>query len=154
MPRLHLLPSCTALVLLAGCAATPLRIPDPIALPARTDAAADAAGRTAAWLFDRQAIDGHWRAPLEGDTILESEYLLLLAWAGRTADPHAPGACARHKRVQKMMNPMNVPVANVLNDAWNEYPEYADPNNRPAPRKGPKDFYIKSSREDGRLKTR
>ena len=61
---------------------------------------------------------------------------------------------ARHKRVQKMMNPMNVPVANVLNDAWNEYPEYADPNNRPAPRKGPKDFYIKSSRDDGRLKTR
>ncbi|MFM8435093.1 MAG: prenyltransferase/squalene oxidase repeat-containing protein, partial [Planctomycetia bacterium] len=59
------------------------------------DAAADAAGRTAAWLFDRQAIDGHWRAPLEGDTILESEYLLLLAWAGRTADPHAPGACRR-----------------------------------------------------------
>ena len=61
---------------------------------------------------------------------------------------------ARHKRVQKMMNPMNVPVANVLNDAWNEYPEYADPNNKPAPKKGPKDFYIKSSRDDGRLKTR
>jgi len=61
---------------------------------------------------------------------------------------------ARHKRVQKMMNPMNVPVANVLNDAWNEYPEHADPNNKPAPKKGPKDFYIKSSRDDGRLKTR
>ena len=61
---------------------------------------------------------------------------------------------ARHKRVQKMMNPMNVPVANVLNDAWNEYPEYADPNNKPAPKKGPKEFYIKSSRDDGRLKTR
>ena len=61
---------------------------------------------------------------------------------------------ARHKRVQKMMNPMNVPVANVLNDAWAENPEYADPNNRPAPKKGPKDFYIKSSREEGRLKTR
>ena len=61
---------------------------------------------------------------------------------------------ARHKRVQKMMNPMNVPVANVLNDAWAENPEYADPNNRPAPKKGPKDFYIKSSRDDGRLKTR
>ena len=60
----------------------------------------------------------------------------------------------RHKRVQKMMNPMNVPVANVLNDAWSEYPEYADPNNKPAPKKGPKDFYIKSSRDDGRLKTR
>ena len=61
---------------------------------------------------------------------------------------------ARHKRVQKMMNPMNVPVANVLNDAWAENPEYADPNNRPAPKKGPKDFSIKSSRDDGRLKTR
>ena len=61
---------------------------------------------------------------------------------------------ARHKRVQKMMNPMNVPVANVLNDAWAENPEYADPNNKPAPEKGPKDFYIKSSRDDGRLKTR
>ena len=61
---------------------------------------------------------------------------------------------ARHKRVQKMMNPMNVPVANVLNDAWNEVPEYADPDNKPAPKKGPKDFYIKSSRDDGRLKTR
>ena len=60
----------------------------------------------------------------------------------------------RHQRVQKMMNPMNVPVANVLNDAWAENPEYADPNNRPAPKKGPKDFYIKSSREEGRLKTR
>ena len=61
---------------------------------------------------------------------------------------------ARHKRVQKMMNPINVPVANVLNDAWSEYPEYADPDNKPAPTKGPKDFYIKSSRDEGRLKTR
>ena len=60
----------------------------------------------------------------------------------------------RHQRVQKMMNPRNVPVANVLNDAWNEYPEYADPKNKPAPKKGPKDFYIKASRDDGRLKTR
>lgn len=61
---------------------------------------------------------------------------------------------ARHQRIQKMMNPMNVPVANVLNDAWNEYPEYADPHNKPAPKKGPKDFYVKASRDDGRLKTR
>jgi hypothetical protein len=61
---------------------------------------------------------------------------------------------ARHQRLQKMMNPMNVPVANVLNDAWDPYPQYADPRNRPAPKKGPKDFYIKSSRDGGRLKTR
>ena len=61
---------------------------------------------------------------------------------------------ARHKRVQKMMNPMNVPVANVLNDAWDPYPEYANPQNKPASKKGPKDFSVKSSREEGRLKTR
>ena len=30
------------------------------------------------WLLDRQAADGHWCAELEGDTILESEYLLYL----------------------------------------------------------------------------
>jgi len=59
------------------------------------DAAADAACRTSHWLAERQAFDGHWRGPLEGDTILESEYLLILAWAGRTSDPHAPGACRR-----------------------------------------------------------
>lgn len=54
---------------------------------------------------------------------------------------------ARHKRVQKMMNPMNVPVANVMNDAWDENPEYANPKNKPAPQKGPRVFSIKSSRD-------
>jgi len=39
-----------------------------------------ACAATAAWLRQRQAADGHWRGPLEGDTILESEYLLILAW--------------------------------------------------------------------------
>ena len=54
---------------------------------------------------------------------------------------------SRHKRVQKMMNPMNVPVANVMSDAWDENPEYANPKDRPAPKKGPSVFYIKSSRD-------
>jgi len=54
---------------------------------------------------------------------------------------------ARHKRVQKMMNPMNVPVANVMSDAWDENPEYAKPKDKPAPKKGPAVFYIKSSRD-------
>ncbi|NBS15102.1 MAG: hypothetical protein EBT57_09955 [Verrucomicrobia bacterium] len=59
---------------------------------------------------------------------------------------------ARHKRVQKMMNPMNVPVANVMSDAWDENPEYANPKDKPAPKKGPAVFYIKSSRDGcGRL---
>jgi squalene-hopene/tetraprenyl-beta-curcumene cyclase len=50
--------------------------------------------RVSGWLLARQAHDGHWRGPLEGDTILESEYLLLLAWAGRLTGPEVPG-CAR-----------------------------------------------------------
>ncbi len=44
---------------------------------------ADGAARTVDWLLSRQHPDGHWRGPLEGDSILESEYLILLAWAGR-----------------------------------------------------------------------
>lgn len=35
------------------------------------------------WLLERQAIDGHWCAELEGDTILESEYLIYLHFIGR-----------------------------------------------------------------------
>ena len=35
------------------------------------------------WLLDRQEPDGHWVAELEGDTILESEYILLLQFLGR-----------------------------------------------------------------------
>ncbi len=50
---------------------------------------------TADWLRERQAVDGHWRGPLEGDTILESEYLLILAWAGRLDREEVPGAARR-----------------------------------------------------------
>ena len=38
--------------------------------------------RTRDWLLDEQHADGHWVAELEGDTILESEYILLLAFLG------------------------------------------------------------------------
>jgi squalene-hopene/tetraprenyl-beta-curcumene cyclase len=50
---------------------------------------------TADWLRQRQAADGHWRGPLEGDTILESEYLLILAWAERLDGVEVPGAARR-----------------------------------------------------------
>ncbi len=59
-----------------------------------------AGAATAEWLRERQAADGHWRGPLEGDTILESEYILLLAWAGRLDCPHVPGAVRRILREQ------------------------------------------------------
>src|SRR5207247_784154 len=36
-----------------------------------------------------QAHDGHWVGELQGDTILESEYILLLAFLGREKDETA-----------------------------------------------------------------
>jgi squalene-hopene/tetraprenyl-beta-curcumene cyclase len=48
-----------------------------------------AIGRTRDWLLARQHADGHWCGELEGDTILESEYILLLAWLGREQSPIA-----------------------------------------------------------------
>ncbi len=38
---------------------------------------------SARWLLDRQHADGFWVGELEGDSILESEYILLLTWLGR-----------------------------------------------------------------------
>ena len=55
---------------------------DPPAAPDHTSVV-EAIAAAAGWLLDRQHEDGHWRGPLEGDTILESEYILILAWAGR-----------------------------------------------------------------------
>ncbi|MFN9273002.1 MAG: squalene--hopene cyclase [Planctomycetia bacterium] len=60
----------------------------------------DSVGLTADWLAKRQYADGHWRGPLEGDTILESEYTLILTWAGKLDDPHLAGAAERILREQ------------------------------------------------------
>ena len=49
----------------------------------RIDAAIDAARQR---LLSLQCTDGHWCGELEGDTILESEYLLLLHYLGRPRD--------------------------------------------------------------------
>ncbi|MBI1247624.1 squalene--hopene cyclase [bacterium] len=43
----------------------------------------DSIERTTSWLLEQQADEGYWCAELEGDSILQSEYLLLLAWARR-----------------------------------------------------------------------
>lgn len=39
------------------------------------------------FLCSLQQEDGHWCAELEGDTILESEYVMLMHYIGRTEDP-------------------------------------------------------------------
>jgi squalene-hopene/tetraprenyl-beta-curcumene cyclase len=51
----------------------------------------DAMRRTQHWLLRRQETEGYWCAELEGDTILESEFILLWAFLGRREDP----LCAR-----------------------------------------------------------
>ena len=43
--------------------------------------------RSTDWLLARQHDEGYWVAELEGDTILESEYVLLLAFLGLESDP-------------------------------------------------------------------
>jgi squalene-hopene/tetraprenyl-beta-curcumene cyclase len=43
----------------------------------------EAIAKSREWLLDQQHADGHFCGELEGDSILESEYLLLLAWLGR-----------------------------------------------------------------------
>ncbi len=45
--------------------------------------------RSRQWLLARQHDEGYWVGELEGDTILESEYILLLAYLGREDSPHA-----------------------------------------------------------------
>jgi len=72
---------------------------------------------------------------------------LLMSWTGFTRAESYADYVARHKRIQKMVNPMNVPVANALNDQWDANPQYANPNDRVST-PGPKKFYIKSSRDD------
>ncbi len=58
--------------------------------------------RSSEWLLDRQHGEGFWVAELEGDTILESEYILLLAFLGRETDP----VCLRMARyIQEKQRP-------------------------------------------------
>ncbi len=51
-----------------------------IALHPQLDTAIE---RTCDWFRERQHAEGYWVGELEGDTILESEYILLLTWLGR-----------------------------------------------------------------------
>ena len=53
-----------------------------------------AISRTRQWLLGQQASDGSWCAELQGDSILESETVLLLAFLGREDSPSAKQAAA------------------------------------------------------------
>src|SRR4051794_23074258 len=53
----------------------------------------EAMGATSRWLLDQQHAEGYWVGELEGDTILESEYVLLMAYLGRVDEPNCAKAC-------------------------------------------------------------
>jgi len=57
--------------------------------------------RTANYLLDRQHTEGYWLAELEGDTILESEYILLLAFLGREDSLEAKAAAEYIRQHQR-----------------------------------------------------
>ena len=70
------------------------------------DAVKTALDRTSDWLLARQTDEGYWVGELEGDTILESEYVLLMAFLGLESDPVwrrlravYPGPSARRRRL-------------------------------------------------------
>ena len=67
--------------------------------------------RTRQWLLGEQADDGSWCAELEGDTILESEYILLLAFLNRH-DSEIALKCARH-----LLEKQNA------DGGWSQYPD-------------------------------
>jgi squalene-hopene/tetraprenyl-beta-curcumene cyclase len=62
-------------------------------------------------LLARQQTDGHWVGELQGDTILESEYILLMAFLGREREPQVVKA-ARYLLTQQMAE-----------GGWNNYPD-------------------------------
>jgi squalene-hopene/tetraprenyl-beta-curcumene cyclase len=69
--------------------AAPPAAPDPRDLDWADEVAA-ALERGRAGLLARREPDGHWCGELEGDTILESEFVLLLAVLGKHDDPRLP----------------------------------------------------------------
>src|SRR5579872_7100136 len=63
----------------------------------------DATERARQWLLDQQAADGYWLGELEGDSILESEYILLLTFLGLEKNKKKIQALARYL-IQKQEN--------------------------------------------------
>ncbi len=51
--------------------------------PAAEASVDSAVSRAVAWLLDNQTPEGYWNPELEGDTILESEYIILMRFLGR-----------------------------------------------------------------------
>ncbi len=79
-------------------APSPTEVPPADALWTRIDRAIAAARQA---LLDQQQPDGHWCARLEGDSILESEYVLTKVYLGRGEDPKVGKAAEALRRAQR-----------------------------------------------------
>src|SRR5262249_42928897 len=79
--------------------------------PVHSSPLAAAVDQTCRYLLSRQAPDGHWVGELQGDTILESEYVLLMAFLGREHEERVAKA-ARYILDQQMPE-----------GGWSNYPE-------------------------------
>ena len=75
-----------------------LRALSPLAIVGGLD---DAIARTQQWMLSQQHATGYWCGELEGDTILESEYILLLAWLGK-GQSEVARKCANYILEQQM----------------------------------------------------
>jgi squalene-hopene/tetraprenyl-beta-curcumene cyclase len=65
------------------------------------DRSVEALEATTRWLLDQQHREGYWVGELEGDTILESEYVLLMAYLGLLDDPSCVKACRYIRQQQR-----------------------------------------------------
>lgn len=87
-------------------------IPSPLLTPAAVDRPMSAALADAReHMLTLQQADGHWVAELQGDTILESEYILLLAFLGEENSPVARKAADYILRQQQ------------ADGSWSNYPD-------------------------------
>jgi squalene-hopene/tetraprenyl-beta-curcumene cyclase len=74
---------------------SPMGLRESISTPPLANTLRQAIFRAQQWLLAHQEADGFWVAELEGDTILESEFLLLLAFLNEEHTPLAK-KCARY----------------------------------------------------------
>ncbi len=90
-----------------------LRTPGGVPRPGRAPSSPllDAVDRASTCLLSRQQDDGHWVGELQGDTILESEWILLMAFLGREGDERVRKA-ARYVLDQRQAD-----------GAWSNYPD-------------------------------
>src|SRR5260370_611358 len=85
----------------------PSGVPRPSLRPSPLRAAVD---RATGALLRLQADDGHWCGELQGDTILESEYILLMAFLGREREDR----CVRAARY--------ILTRQLPGGGWSNYP--------------------------------